>query len=338
MTKKKPIPNALKNVVWDTYFKTSKTGNCISCNCDITDRSCVYGHVISEKDGGKTTLSNLRPVCMNCNSSMGSKNMIEFVKQCDFKIHPSLIEFDNGQKELTNVYDCRSQKMIHISRSDIKYEIPEFQRIINRVKVDEIVNDFKIAHESSTPFNIAGCIIIATLLDDENKKWIIDGLHRLTAYGEILDKFRVNISMYVNEHLVKSYEDAKDLFLTINKSTPMPELPEVYDKIGVGKIVSYIQDNYKQFIKYTQNPYVPHININRLQEALVKYNDVLDEHTIEKFEKLNHILKTYGYNKYMKYIGKNVSQELVLKIEEKGGFYLGAIPNYQWVDIAMNEF
>lgn len=339
MTKKKPIPTALKYLVWETYFKMSKAGNCICCNCPITDRSCVYGHVLSQKDGGENTLNNLRPICMNCNSSMGSKHMVQFVKQCGFTLHESLQDLDNGEKELTNVYECRSQKMIQIMTSDIKFEIPDFQRIINQFKVDEIVDDFRVAHENNRPFNIAGCIIIATLIDDENKKWIIDGMHRLTAYGQILKRFKVNISMYVNIHLVKSYEDAKDLFLTINKSTPMPELPEVYDKISVSKIIQYVRDSYPAFVKLTNNPHIPHININRLQEALCKYNDRLDENIINKFEKLNHILKTYGYGQYIKkYIGKDVAQDLITKIHEKGGFYLGAIPNYQWIDIVMNEF
>ena len=39
------------------------------------------GHVIPECKGGKTNLSNLKPICQTCNLSMGTKNMDEFMKK-----------------------------------------------------------------------------------------------------------------------------------------------------------------------------------------------------------------------------------------------------------------
>ena len=38
------------------------------------------GHVISEKNGGTLDISNLRPICSGCNSSMKCTNMREFIK------------------------------------------------------------------------------------------------------------------------------------------------------------------------------------------------------------------------------------------------------------------
>ena len=39
------------------------------------------GHVISEADGGPTTVDNLRPVCATCNLSMRTQNMEKFKGQ-----------------------------------------------------------------------------------------------------------------------------------------------------------------------------------------------------------------------------------------------------------------
>ena len=38
------------------------------------------GHVIAEKNGGSIEITNLRPICQICNSSMGTTNMDVFVK------------------------------------------------------------------------------------------------------------------------------------------------------------------------------------------------------------------------------------------------------------------
>ena len=37
------------------------------------------GHIISEKNGGKVHLENLRPICRTCNSSMGTQNMDDYI-------------------------------------------------------------------------------------------------------------------------------------------------------------------------------------------------------------------------------------------------------------------
>lgn len=81
--RKQPIPATVKRLVWNTYI-----GECIGkskCYCcrvsDITQLSFHCGHVVSEKNGGKITVENLRPICQNCNSSMRTTNMNEFIEK-----------------------------------------------------------------------------------------------------------------------------------------------------------------------------------------------------------------------------------------------------------------
>jgi 5-methylcytosine-specific restriction endonuclease McrA len=73
---------AIKRLVWDKYI-----GECIGkskCYCckltDIVQMSFHCGHVIAEKNGGSIEITNLRPICQICNSSMGTTNMDVFVK------------------------------------------------------------------------------------------------------------------------------------------------------------------------------------------------------------------------------------------------------------------
>lgn len=80
--KKKPISATIKRLVWNTNIgEDIGKSKCLCCNStDITQLSFNCGHIIAEANGGDTIVSNLKPICQNCNSSMGIKNMEDFMK------------------------------------------------------------------------------------------------------------------------------------------------------------------------------------------------------------------------------------------------------------------
>ena len=69
-------------VVWNTNIgEDIGKSKCMCCNStDITQMSFNCGHIVAEANGGDTIVSNLKPICQNCNSSMGTKNMDDFMK------------------------------------------------------------------------------------------------------------------------------------------------------------------------------------------------------------------------------------------------------------------
>lgn len=80
--KKRTIPKKLKAIVWTTYVGDS-TGmtKCFCCQHTLIKQIEFHcGHVISVKNGGKDVVENMRPICAQCNLSMGSKNMNDFMK------------------------------------------------------------------------------------------------------------------------------------------------------------------------------------------------------------------------------------------------------------------
>jgi len=79
--KKKSIPSAIKKLVWNKNIgEEIGKSKCYCCkSTDITQTSFHCGHVVAESKGGKTIVSNLKPICQNCNSSMGTKDMNEFM-------------------------------------------------------------------------------------------------------------------------------------------------------------------------------------------------------------------------------------------------------------------
>jgi hypothetical protein len=83
---KKRIPKILKDLTWQKWIgdEVAKT-KCLCCGVnDIKMNSFHCGHVISEADGGPTTVENLRPVCATCNLSMRTQNMEKFKGQHGF--------------------------------------------------------------------------------------------------------------------------------------------------------------------------------------------------------------------------------------------------------------
>ena len=76
---KDKISEALKTQVWlqwvGEYFKSK----CLVdwCQNTISARDFDVGHNIPESKGGKTVVSNLRPICRKCNLSMGNRYTID---------------------------------------------------------------------------------------------------------------------------------------------------------------------------------------------------------------------------------------------------------------------
>jgi 5-methylcytosine-specific restriction endonuclease McrA len=93
--RKEKIPSSVKNSVWNYYIGTeTKKGNCFCCKLEeISTANFHCGHVISEKNGGEVTIQNLRPVCMQCNLSMSTNNMLDFMKKYGYD------KINNGKEE-----------------------------------------------------------------------------------------------------------------------------------------------------------------------------------------------------------------------------------------------
>jgi hypothetical protein len=95
---KKKIPQALRNSVWVTYMGKVYIGKCFCCGTEeISHANFACGHVQSEKNGGSTSLENLRPVCVSCNSSMGTIDMEEFKKT--FGLNQKTAELDAKESQ-----------------------------------------------------------------------------------------------------------------------------------------------------------------------------------------------------------------------------------------------
>ena len=99
---KQKIPSAVRNKVWNEYIGIDKANDkCFCCNSEpITKANFECGHIISEHSGGEINIKNLRPVCSACNKSVGTKNMLDFMKQYHFDIRKDF--YKNKFNEYSN--------------------------------------------------------------------------------------------------------------------------------------------------------------------------------------------------------------------------------------------
>jgi 5-methylcytosine-specific restriction endonuclease McrA len=77
-SRKEKIPKRIREIVWTTYNGEQYSSKCYVswCNNIINVFNYQVGHDIPESKGGTLEISNLKPICGNCNLSMGNKYTI----------------------------------------------------------------------------------------------------------------------------------------------------------------------------------------------------------------------------------------------------------------------
>ena len=107
MPSRKQIPKHIRTLVWNKYVGEDVVHTKCFC-CDVTSiRITCFdcGHVKSVAHGGQDTIENLRPVCSQCNLSMGTRDMREFMKTHGLNPDsPLLVSNDEGNGEDNAAY------------------------------------------------------------------------------------------------------------------------------------------------------------------------------------------------------------------------------------------
>lgn len=90
-TPRRSISGMLRKKVWDTYIGQYTQSICFCCNkSPITPFTRYHtfhaGHIISNHNGGPTSLENLLPICRDCNMNMSSENWDEYVERNKFPL------------------------------------------------------------------------------------------------------------------------------------------------------------------------------------------------------------------------------------------------------------
>jgi hypothetical protein len=76
--RKETIPKRIRELVWTTYNGEVFNRKCHVSWCDnvVNVFNFQVGHDVPESKGGTLEIGNLKPICGNCNQSMGNKYTI----------------------------------------------------------------------------------------------------------------------------------------------------------------------------------------------------------------------------------------------------------------------
>lgn len=147
---KAKIPAAVRKIVWNTYIgKDNTTGKCLVCSQeDISNTNFECGHVKSAVNGGDITIENLRPICGNCNKSIGGNDMDMFMDKHKIKKPDNwngLIE--NTEIEKDKTITSKKAKTVITKSKQTATSISEFDsKNLDGKKVNNLdPKDIKIA-------------------------------------------------------------------------------------------------------------------------------------------------------------------------------------------------
>jgi 5-methylcytosine-specific restriction endonuclease McrA len=81
--KRKGIPKSVRDQSWNRWIGPEcGMAPCYCCRENIISKSGFEcGHVVPDVFGGKSSVENLRPICLPCNRSMGVSDMRSFCKE-----------------------------------------------------------------------------------------------------------------------------------------------------------------------------------------------------------------------------------------------------------------
>lgn len=85
-TRKRKIFSIKENgIVWENIFGKTYETLCKICQKNkmkaLNKDTWHMGHIKSFIDQGSDDLSNIRPICVSCNKSMGRKHLVEYCKE-----------------------------------------------------------------------------------------------------------------------------------------------------------------------------------------------------------------------------------------------------------------
>ena len=211
-------------------------------------------------------------------------------------------------------------------------KVPAFQRLTDNQRVDNIFLSLKDDVSSGKAIVLPGCIIFAKT---KQTTWIIDGMHRLEVYKRVLKELGTDFSVHCHEISVDTEEEALALFNKVNDTRPLPYMPAGVSVNIVKGVVEHFASVYPKIFSNSKSGkcHRPHIHFNGFQEALARVlilhshldvNDVVANITDFNL-KSESIIPPHEFKKFE------------AEVKAKGGFYLGIISNYTWLDKIFNN-
>lgn len=222
------------------------------------------------------------------------------------------------------------------------------QRKVDENHLTDLIN-YQIKHFSKyNEFSFPNNFVICRL---DNKFILVDGQHRLLAidyffnnkkYSKFIKKCMCSITMIT----IEKEEEYDDIFLEINKNKPVQLYKNIIDwKEVIKKYSIYFESRFKKYLKTSNNPRVPNMNLDKLTLYIDESNMISRckcnfETLKNETEKLNEFYKNHWITSIKKknYI-RNVDT-YISRCKDKQPHdpcYLGLYTQFEWLERIMNK-
>jgi hypothetical protein len=214
----------------------------------------------------------------------------------------------------------------------------DIQRNIDVEHLQNLIDYQENYYKNNEIFSFPTSIILCAL---DNKLSLLDGQHRYETMKYLSNKYEKNFDIIITVIIIKNIDDYDSYFVAINKNKPVHIYNNISDwKNVIKNIEKYIIDKWSIYIKNTNNPLIPHMNIEKMKQYIddnniVKKIGINSDKFINEIEILNNFYRLYWkqYIRDKNYI-KNI-ETYISKCESKckdNTLYLGIYKNFEWID------
>jgi hypothetical protein len=241
----------------------------------------------------------------------------------------------------------RTQVIFEPITNVMEYQSPAVQRLLNEEYVKYLVDDQIKEYDEFGVFSLLQSI---TCCDVNDKRYVIDGQHRLEAYRILQSQgYSLCFSIPLVCYKVSSNAELMSYYSRINKHNPIQPLEKMTDEwMKYGKnFCTWFVSEYKNYVKQDDSKAMcPNINLKSLMMYIKKYNvfhrlpdgcELID--FINTIKKLNvHVLN--NKNLIIQYQFKDDLKKRMEKCEKKHPInpcMLGIWRNFEWIEMVLKS-
>lgn len=240
------------------------------------------------------------------------------------------------------ILDFKNYKICEINISHVleMVEKPDFQRLEDENHSCDIYRYQKRFYQQNNYFDIHGVITLG-LINGNDKYQILDGQHRIAAYKKLLNEF-IDFSVIVHIYEKKSQDELYLIYETINQSKKVELYKSMNEALIISKTIEYINVKFKPFIKNTNRPQVPNINLSLLSNALKnselisKLSITTSDQLIQKITNLNDYYNSFTTDDWLKW---KIEPSKILSKRENSSvlFSLGFYKEFEWIHVLLQN-
>lgn len=251
------------------------------------------------------------------------------------KYYDNTIEISN----YNSMYLLKINKLIRLltRKENIIWEnnCNDIQRNVDQEHLDDLIKYQENYYQKNKIFSFPNPII---LCEFNNKLSILDGQHRFVCAKYLYGKYKIKFNIVISIINLKNTEDFDKYFIAVNKNKPVLLYKNIDNwKNIIKKIEQYLIGKWHMYIKNSENPQIPHINLEKFKQYIDERNILVNKNItidilIEEIDNLNNFYKLHikNYKKYIPNI-ENYVNKCISKNKEDP-LFLGIYKNYEWLD------